>query len=404
MALQENARWIKSRAYFDIADLYYQAAFDRPLEEAGLDYWIDTQQAGLGYSYIAEALVNSAEFGALHAGQDRAEIISSFYQNVLGRTADTDGLKFWTDSDLTPAQLLDSIARSQESLVKNAAALHGFEDAVVNGTLIANAGELFDYTTAPTVVEVPVPLDVPVIVDKPDILATTHGPFHVDFVNAGGNLYLGDGTTPAQGFSTVDDPTSKFLFGVEITPRQTATSVGGYIPVGSTFDGTTLHVTDNVPAGPQAIENGSFQNVANRGAVNSNVVIGLHPDSDFDFREALDAGYQIKLGLDTDKTAADSLLNLTAVYNAANDTLDFVVRGTNRGFVDFKGNGNASGEVASESIQQNFVTSGGVAALTQAAQFDNHLTLIDPNGHVVQELHWALFMGQPGLSPAEQLA
>ncbi|MEA1834642.1 DUF4214 domain-containing protein [Methylobacterium durans] len=190
MSLQEDTRWIESRTYVDITALYYQAGFDRPPEEGGLDFWVDQQQAGLGPIALADAIVNSAEFVAVHAGQTRAEIINTFYQNVLGRTADTDGLKFWTDSDLTLAQVLDSIARSNESLVKNAAALHGFEDAVVSGTLVVGADDLSDYKPAPLEVirEVPGPTqydevvkEVPVEVIK-EVPVTVYVPTEPDHV------------------------------------------------------------------------------------------------------------------------------------------------------------------------------------------------------------------------------
>ena len=61
-----------------------------------------------------------------------------------------------------------------------------------------------------------------------------------------------------------------------------------------------------------------------RGAVNSNVVVGL--DDSFDFTSFLAAGNRITLSLDTDNTAAVNLVTFEAVVDAANGgTLDFVV-------------------------------------------------------------------------------
>jgi hypothetical protein len=200
----------------------------------------------------------------------------------------------------------------------------------------------------------------------------------------------------------VADPgNSGLLFGVEVMPRQGDTAFGnttaGYTPLSSTFDGTTQHVVYNVPSGPQDTDNGSFQDNAERGAVNSNVVVGLN-DS-FDFTSFLAEGNRMTLSLDVDNTAAVHLVVFEAVVDAANGgTLDFVFPGTQQGFVDFLG----TDDTASESLQNNFV-SGGVPSLTEGSQFDNFLTAYNSMGQITQELHWTLQLGPAGFSPADQL-
>jgi len=186
------------------------------------------------------------------------------------------------------------------------------------------------------------------------------------------------------------------------SPRQNNIANGGttagYIPLSSTVDGHTFHVVYNVPSGQQLAENGSQVDDANRGAVNSNVVVGL--DSSFDFTSFLAAGNRITLSLDTDPTAAVIPVTLEAAVDPANGgTLDFVVPPTPFGFTDFLGNAHT----ASEGIQQNFVLVGGVASLTEGAQFDNFLTASDSAGHPTQVLHWTMQLGPAGFSPADQL-
>lgn len=230
-----------------------------------------------------------------------------------------------------------------------------------------------------------------------------HSPLDPQFLNANGDLFLGDGTTPADGFSTVvDHSNSGLLFGVEVMPRQGDTAFGnttaGYTPLSSSFDGVTHNVVYNVPSGPQVTGNGSFQDVANRGAVNSNLVVGL--DAAHDFASFFAAGNLITLSLDTDNTAVVNSVIYMAVVDPANGgTLDFVVPGTSNGFVDFLGNAHT----ASEAIQQNFVTPNAVADLVVGARFDNVLTAYNSQGQITQELHWTIVLGAAPYSPHDQL-
>ena len=156
------------------------------------------------------------------------------------------------------------------------------------------------------------------------------------------------------------------------------------------LDGLTFHVVYNVPSGPQDTDNGSQVDDPTRGAVNSNVVVGL--DDAFDFASFLAAGNRITLQLDANPGAAESLLPFEAVVDPApanGGTLDFVFAGTRFGFVDWLG----TDDTASESIQQNFVLPGGVDALTEGSQFDNYLTAYDSAGQITQQLHWTLLLG-----------
>jgi hypothetical protein len=381
---------IGARDSVDITALLYEGAFNRSPEDAGLDGWVSTLESGqLNAGGLAASIVGSAEFTALHTGQDRATIVNSFYLNVLGRPAEQVGLDGWVNSSLSLADILQGIALSPESLARNDAALHGYESAVSADALPGGAPQLETFAPPP-------------VGPTANLMVQTHSPLDPQFLNANGFLFQGDGTTTADGFSTVVNPgNSGFLFGVEVMPRQGDTSVGnttaGYTPLSSTFDGTTHHVVYNVPSGPQDIDNGSFQDLATRGAVNSNVVVGL--DDSFDFTSFLAAGNRITMSLDQDNTGAVNPLTFEAVVDPTNGgTLDFVLPGSTIGFVDFLG----TDDTASESIQQNFV-SGGVGSLTEGSQFDNFLTAYDSTGQITQELHWTMLLGPAGYSPADQL-
>lgn len=75
----------------------YLAYFLRPADEGGSAFW--TQQAldGSSLTSISNAFARSPEFTDRYGDLDDAEFIELVYANVLGRTPDTDGERFWLD-------------------------------------------------------------------------------------------------------------------------------------------------------------------------------------------------------------------------------------------------------------------------------------------------------------------
>ena len=170
-------RSIDARDSVDITALLYEGAFNRSPEDAGLDGWVSALESGqLNAGGLAAAIVGSAEFAALHAGQDRAAIVNSFYLNVLGRAADQAGLDDWVNSGLSLGDILQGIALSPESLARNEAALHGYESAVTANALPGGAPQLETFAPPP--------------VDS-DLTVQTHSPLDPQFLNASGNPVSG---------------------------------------------------------------------------------------------------------------------------------------------------------------------------------------------------------------------
>ena len=179
---------IGARDSVDTTTLLYQGAYNRSADGGGLDYWVSRLESGqLGVDGLAASIVGSPEFIALHNGQDLTHIVNSFYVNVLGRTADQAGLDYWVNSGQSVGNILLSIALSPESSLHNDAALHGYESAVSSNALPVGAPPLETFAV-------------------PDLTVQTHSPLDPQFLNANGDLFFGDGTTPADGFSTVVDP------------------------------------------------------------------------------------------------------------------------------------------------------------------------------------------------------
>jgi hypothetical protein len=84
----------------DIAELYV-ALFGRAPDADGLAFWVDSLQSGAETSLasVAQSMFETQparEYYPLTASNET--IVASFYENVLGRTADADGLAFWTDA------------------------------------------------------------------------------------------------------------------------------------------------------------------------------------------------------------------------------------------------------------------------------------------------------------------
>ena len=94
------AVFILSIAYAQVADStnvskLYIATFNRAPDSAGLDYWVNS---GLSLEEIAQSFFDQKETQQKYPkSQNIDEFINTVYSNVLGRTPDSAGLKYWAD-------------------------------------------------------------------------------------------------------------------------------------------------------------------------------------------------------------------------------------------------------------------------------------------------------------------
>jgi len=105
----------------------YQAALDRKPDAEGLKFWTNQLDIGDSATQVAQGFVSSQEFKALNPGSDPASLVNSYYQNVLHRAADAEGLAFWSDAmnnGMSSAQLLVAFSESQENINNSAADLN----------------------------------------------------------------------------------------------------------------------------------------------------------------------------------------------------------------------------------------------------------------------------------------
>lgn len=98
----------------------YDAAFNRPSDETGLGFWVNAAQIS-SLDEIAQNFMQSAEFEALYPATSSArENIGKFYENVLDRPADNEGLDYWVqmrEGGTSMSAILVAISESPEHQV-----------------------------------------------------------------------------------------------------------------------------------------------------------------------------------------------------------------------------------------------------------------------------------------------
>ena len=111
----------------------YQAAFDRTSDKAGVGYWIDMLDHGLGLEAAAGSFIASQEFANLYgASVSDAQFVQALYQNVLHRPAEGAGYDFWMASlhSVSRAAVLVDFSESGENQAQVVGAIQdGFEYA-----------------------------------------------------------------------------------------------------------------------------------------------------------------------------------------------------------------------------------------------------------------------------------
>lgn len=75
----------------------YQSAFARAPDPEGLLYWGARIQQGTPPRSVADQFAGSSEFLARHDTSDHTAFVELVYRNVLGRSSDPAGRRWWTD-------------------------------------------------------------------------------------------------------------------------------------------------------------------------------------------------------------------------------------------------------------------------------------------------------------------
>jgi len=98
----------------------YQAAFARTPDSGGLGFWIDAMDKGMSVKDVAAAFISQNEFKSAYGGsQSNLELVTRFYQNILGRAPEEAGRDFWVrnldSKTMGVAEVLAAISESLEN-------------------------------------------------------------------------------------------------------------------------------------------------------------------------------------------------------------------------------------------------------------------------------------------------
>jgi hypothetical protein len=101
----------------------YQAAFDRVPDSGGLGFWIAAMDRGTTLASVAKGFVDSKEFSDMYGtAPANTDLVGKFYEHVLHRPAEKDGLAFWVGVlDSHAASVPDVLVAISESNENQAA-------------------------------------------------------------------------------------------------------------------------------------------------------------------------------------------------------------------------------------------------------------------------------------------
>ncbi|MBI3228686.1 MAG: DUF4214 domain-containing protein [Burkholderiales bacterium] len=103
----------------------YQAAFDRVPDADGLGYWVKAMDKGASLHDVASGFVTSSEFTSMYGSNPTAEaVVSTLYNHVLHRAAESGGYNYWVGVVKGGAALSDVLGAFSES-AENQAQLIG---------------------------------------------------------------------------------------------------------------------------------------------------------------------------------------------------------------------------------------------------------------------------------------
>jgi len=120
----------------------YVALFGRAPDTDGLSYWVQQLGAGASSAAVAQAMYDTTPARAYFPGwMTNEEVVGSFYTNVLGRSADAEGLAYWAGR--LAATSAGNVIREMVTAVVNWAPTGGANDAAG-----ATAKALFDNKVA----------------------------------------------------------------------------------------------------------------------------------------------------------------------------------------------------------------------------------------------------------------
>lgn len=100
----------------------YTAYFNRVSDTAGLDYWVDKMEYNSWtISMVANSFSQQTEYTNLYSGLTYTQIVSTVYNNVLNREADTEGSEYWegklNSGDIPVSQFIQAVVNAATEVI-----------------------------------------------------------------------------------------------------------------------------------------------------------------------------------------------------------------------------------------------------------------------------------------------
>lgn len=122
----------------------YVALFGRAPDTDGLGYWVQQLSAGKSLTDVANTMYATEPARVYYPSyMTNQEIIASFYENVLGRVADAEGLAFWTAKLNASGASVGSVINEMINVVANYSG--NDPDGLVSFNLFNNKVEVAQY-------------------------------------------------------------------------------------------------------------------------------------------------------------------------------------------------------------------------------------------------------------------
>lgn len=128
VALDVDASGMSAQAY-----RLYKAAFARTPDNGGVGYWMSAMDKGMKLVDVAQLFLTQDEYKkAYGAVTNNRELVTKYYENILGRAPEKDGLDYWANAldnkHVTVAEALAMISESGENVTGTAALIaNGFD-------------------------------------------------------------------------------------------------------------------------------------------------------------------------------------------------------------------------------------------------------------------------------------
>jgi Ca2+-binding RTX toxin-like protein len=144
---------------------FYVSMFNRAPERDGLAYWSNEINSGKSPALVAQSMFSvSAARNIYPSNMSNTDIVSTMYQNTLGRAADPAGLQYWTgrlDAGATKGQVFndfatavlnytgtDPVGLSSQALFSAKVGLSTNYSALMGGNDVAAAAAVYSVVTS----------------------------------------------------------------------------------------------------------------------------------------------------------------------------------------------------------------------------------------------------------------